>query len=117
MASNRAIEIYGKDKVQYSSRLFNAREAMCKLIEKGMLIKLTKKYNYMINPMMVYTHNNRLFSENNCQKSYMAILDSADGDNELIKKGLTSYCDSLQDKFEKELLRTNVLLRRKESES
>jgi len=107
-ASDRAIEIYGKDKIQYSVRLVNVRESFVKLVEKGMLIKLSKKNNYMVNPMMVYTHNNRIFNENNCQKAYMAILESADGDANKIKEGLTKYCDKLQSIFEKELRRTNI---------
>ena len=117
-ASDRAIEIYGKERIEYTTSMTNARMAFISLIEKGMLIKLTKKSCYMVNPMMVYTHNFRIFSENNCQKSYMAILKSAktgskDGDNELIKKGLTDYCDKLNSIYEKELLRTKASERNK----
>lgn len=72
----------------------------------------------MVNPMMVYTHNFRIFSHHNCQKDYIAILESAktgskDGDNELIKKGLTDYCDKLNSIYEKELLRTKASERNK----
>lgn len=112
-ASDRAIDIYGKERIEYTTSMTNARMAFMSLIEKGMLIKLTKKSCYMVNPMMVYTHNFRIFSENNCQKSYMAILESADGDNELIKKGLTEYCDKLNSIYEKELLRTKASERNK----
>ena len=112
-ASDRAQEIYAKDKIQYTTSTTNAREAFISLIEKGMVIKLTKKSHYMINPMMIYTHNFRIFNENNCQKAYMAILDSADGDNDKIKQGLTKYCDKLYSIFEKELLRTNINERKK----
>ena len=112
-ASDRAIEIYGKERIEYTTSMTNARIAFISLIEKGMLIKLTKKSCYMVNPMMVYTHNFRIFSENNCQKSYMAILERADGDNELIKKGLTDYCDKLNSIYEKELLRTKASERNK----
>jgi len=112
-ASDRAIEIYGKERIEYTTSMTNARMAFISLIEKGMLIKLTKKSFYMVNPMMVYTHNFRIFSHHNCQKDYMAILDSADGDNELIKKGLTDYCDKLNTIYEKELLRTKASERNK----
>lgn len=112
-ASDRAIEIYGKERIEYTTSMTNARMAFISLIEKGMLIKLTKKSCYMVNPMMVYTHNFRIFLEHNCQKSYMAILNDADGDNELIKKGLTEYCDKLNSIYEKELLRTKASERNK----
>lgn len=112
-ASDRAIEIYGKERIEYTTSMTNARMAFIYLIEKGMLIKLRKKSHYMVNPMMVYTHNQRIFTENNCQKSYMAILKSAYGDNELIKKGLTDYCDKLNSIYEKELLRTKASERNK----
>ena len=112
-ASDRAREIYGKESIQYTTSTTNVREAFIGLVDKGLLIKLTKKANYMINPMVVYTHNWRIFKFNNCQKDYMAILEAADGDNELIKKGLTDYCDKLNSIYEKELLRTKASERNK----
>jgi len=112
-ASDRAIEIYGKERIQYTTSMTNVREAFISLVEKGMLIKLTRKSNYMVNPMIVYTSNKVIFDVNNCQKAYMDILKSADGDNELIKKGLTKYCDNLLRIYEKELLRTNINERKK----
>lgn len=112
-ASDRAIEIYGKERIQYTTSMTNVREAFISLVEKGLLIKLTRKANYMINPMVVYTSNKVIFDVNNCQNAYMYILKSADGDNELIKKGLTNYCDNLLRIYEKELLRTNINERKK----
>jgi len=115
-ASDRAIEIYGKERIEYTTSMTNARIAFISLIEKGMLIKLTRKHNYMINPMMVFTYNHRIFLEKRCQQSYMAILKSADGDNELIKKGLREYCDKVQATYEKEIERTNNINRNRSLE-
>jgi len=112
-ATERAIEIYGVDKVCYNTNIRNTRKSFISLVEKGLLIKLTNKSQYMINPYMVYSHNDRVYSPRNGHKAYLKIVNEFNGED--LANELTKLCDNIQAVFEKELNRTNINLRKKNS--
>lgn len=110
-ASDRAIEIYGADKIHYKTSISNARKSFISLIEKGLIIKLSAKSQYMINPYMVYSSNDRIYPPKKMSQMYLDVVNKYK-DEELTKE-LTNLCDSIQKIFKKELLRTNIKLREK----
>ena len=109
-ASDRAIEIYGKDKILYSTSMTNARNSFMSLIEKGLIVKLSKKNQYMINPYMVCS-GSKFYNSNKKNKEYLDLVNSYKGDD--LRIALTKFCDNIKDMFDKELLRTNINLRKK----
>lgn len=109
-ASDRAIEIYGACRVNYKTSMTNARMSFISLIEKGMIIKLTKKGQYMINPYMIYPKST-LYVPNIQHKKYLSIVKNYHGDE--LSLELTKLCDSIQEIFEEEIKRTSLKLRAK----
>lgn len=97
-ASERAVEIYGRDKVWYNTSMTNARLSFISLIEKGIIIKLSEKSGYMINPYMVFCHNNRLFSPTKKHKEYLDIIKECADDTVKLQSELTKLCDSIEKK-------------------
>ena len=95
-ASERAIDIYGSDKVHYTTSIDNVRESFISLIEKGLVIKISQKSKYMINPYVVFCHNNRLFSTTKKHKEYLDIIKECADDTSKLQLELTKLCDSIQ---------------------
>lgn len=95
-ASDRAIDIYGPEKVHYTTSMDNVRESFVSLIEKGLVIKITQKSKYMINPYVVFCHNNRLFSPTKKHKEYLDIIKECADDTGKLQSELTKLCDSIQ---------------------
>lgn len=110
-ASDRAIEIYGAGKIQYKTSMSNARKSFISLVEKGLFIKLSAKGQYMINPYVVYSSNDRIYPPKKMIGMYLDIVSKYKGDE--LSKELTKMCDGIQKVFKKELLRTNIKLRQK----
>lgn len=81
-ATSRMIEIYGSDKVMYSTSRDVARNSFIKLIESGYLIRLSGKNKFMINPMVVIPNG---LDPRNVQEMYLEALSSADVSIELTK--------------------------------
>lgn len=108
-ASDRAIEIYGSEIVNYTTSMTNARMSFISLVEKGMVIKLTRKAQYMINPYMIYTKS-RLYPPSISHKRYLNVVNNYKGEE--LSKELTKLCDSIQKMFEDDIDRTNPTKRR-----
>ena len=95
-ASDRAIDIYGSDKVHYTTSMDNVRNSFVSLIEKGLVIKISQKSKYMINPYVVFCHNNRLFSPTKKHLEYLNIIKECAGDTYKLQSELTKLCDGIQ---------------------
>lgn len=108
-ASDKAIEIYGAEQIHYKTSMTNARESFISLIEKGLFIILSSG-EYMVNPYVVYSGASRRFSPKNTHKAYLKIVNTYEGEE--LSLELTKFCDEIQASFVKELLRTNVNLRK-----
>ena len=96
-ASDRAMEIYGVDKVKYNSSRDNARASFISLIEKGLVIRLSGNNRFMINPYMVYSSNIRKFPRLKNHKLYLEIINNYRGQE--LQDKLTEYCDSIEKTF------------------
>lgn len=103
---------YKVGKIHYSTSPSIVRQSYIFLVENGLLVKLSLKGWYMINPFMVYNSNYRLFNGNKIMKEYLRVIQSAD-----ISTELTKYCDGIKEKVDKELLRTNINVRKREIKS
>lgn len=101
---------YKADKIHYSTSPSMVRQSYVFLVENGLLVKLSRKGWYMINPFMVYNSNWRLFNGKKLMKDYLVVINSGD-----ISANLTKYCDGIKEKVDKELLRTNINERKKQN--
>lgn len=81
-ATSRMIDIYGCDKVMYSTSRDIARKSFIKLIERGYLIRLNSKSEFMINPMVVIPLG---LDPRMVQERYLEAIASADIQGELAK--------------------------------
>lgn len=81
-ATSRMIELYGCDKVIYSTSRDIARNSFIKLIERGYLIRLNAKSEFMINPMVVIPMG---LDTRMVQEMYLEAIGSADVQMELSK--------------------------------
>jgi len=108
-AAEHAKNHYKADKTHYSTSPSMVRQSYVYLVENGLLVKLSLKGWYMINPFMVYNSNYRLFNGKKIMKEYLRIVNSDD-----ISANLAKYCDGIKEKVDKELLRTNINLRKGE---
>jgi hypothetical protein len=93
-ASDRAMEIYGVDKVKYKTSRDNARMTFISLVEKGLLIRLSGKNRFMINPYMVYSSNPRYFPRTKKHKEYLEIVNSSSADE--LRTRLTEFCNRIE---------------------
>lgn len=93
-ASDRAMEIYGVDKVKYKTSRDNARTALISLVEKGLLIRISGKNRFMINPYMVYSSNIRYFGRVKKHKEYLEIVNSSSADE--LGPRLTEFCNRIE---------------------
>lgn len=93
-ASDRAMEIYGVDKVKYKTSRDNARMTFISLVEKGLLIRLSGKNRFMINPYMVYSSNPRYFPRTKKHKEYLEIVNSSSADE--LSSRLTEFCNRIE---------------------
>lgn len=80
-ATSRMIELYGTDKVHYSTSRDIARNSFISLIERGYLIRL-KKNDFMINPMLLYP---ALANPIKLQEEYLEVIASDDVEDSLSK--------------------------------
>lgn len=96
-ASDRAMEIYGVDKVKYKTSRDNARMTFISLVEKGLLIRIKGKNRFMINPYMVYSSNPRKFARASRHKEYLNIIKHSSADK--LGSELTDYCNDIEKKF------------------
>lgn len=95
-ASDRAKEIYGVDKIKYRTSRDNARMAFISLVEKGLLIRISGKNRFMINPYVVYNGNSTRFHRKNRHQEYLEIVNGADVANKL-----TEYCNNIEKEFKR----------------
>ena len=109
-ASDRAIEIYGACRVNYKTSMTNARMSFISLVEKGMVIKLTRKGQYMINPYMIYTKS-MLYPPRVNHAKYLNVVKNYKGEE--LAKELTKLCDNIQKIFEDDIKRTSAKERKK----
>jgi hypothetical protein len=96
-ASDRAMEIYGVDKVKYKTSRDNARMTFISLVEKGLLIRIKGKNRFMINPYMVYSSNPRKFARASRHKEYLDIIEFSSADK--LAEELTEYCNDIERVF------------------
>lgn len=83
-ATSRMIELYGTDKVHYSTSRDIARNSFINLIERGYLIRL-RKNDFMVNPIVVYPDKANPIT---IQKEYLDIISSED-----IEVNLSKWCN------------------------
>lgn len=83
-ATSRMIELYGTDKVHYSTSRDIARNSFISLIERGYLIRL-KKNDFMINPILVYPDKTNPIV---LQREYLDIISSED-----VEVNLSKWCN------------------------
>lgn len=110
-ASDRAVDLYKAPKVKYNTSMPSLRNAFMNLVEKGLLVPLKDKGKYMICPSLVYSSNRSLFSAKKILSDYKECYNSPNP-----SLSLKSMCEDIKDRMEKELLRTNINLR-KENEA
>jgi len=92
-STDRAIEIYGSDKVCYKTSMTNARNSFVSLVEKGLLIRLSVGKNlFMINPYVAFSMHS-YFPYKKIHSDYNNIVKSYIG-QELSDK-LTELCDGI----------------------
>jgi hypothetical protein len=96
-ASDRAMEIYGVDKVKYKTSRDNARMTFISLVEKGLLIRIKGKNRFMINPYIVYPSNHRKFNRASRHKEYLDIIEYSSADK--LAGELTEYCNDIEKIF------------------
>lgn len=96
-ASDRAMEIYGVDKVKYKTSRDNARKTFISLVEKGLLIRIKGKNRFMINPYIVYSGNPRKFSRASKHREYLSIVKNTSADK--LESELTEYCNNIEKTF------------------
>ncbi len=96
-ASDRAMEIYGVDKVKYKTSRDNARMTFISLVEKGLLIRIKGKNRFMINPYMVYSSNPRKFARASRHAEYLDIIKHSSADK--LAGELTEYCNDIERVF------------------
>lgn len=102
-ATSRAIEIYGACRVSYKTSTTNARNSFISLIEKGLIIRLSKgKNRFMINPYVVHS-SIKLIDFNKIHKNYLEIIEKYKGEE--LSDQLTIFCDSIDCTLEKEKAR------------
>lgn len=88
IATTRIIEITGTNKVNYATSRDVARQSFISLIEKGYLIRLNSKNEFMINPMVVYPEG---IDIKQVHDEYLEIYNSEDK-----QKELTKWCNKLR---------------------
>lgn len=93
-ASDRAMEIYGVDKVKYKTSRDNARTALISLIEKGLIIRISGKNRFMINPYVVFTNDKNRFYKIPRHKEYLEIVNKYSGQE--LQNKLTELCNSIE---------------------
>lgn len=86
-ASKLAVEYYKVEKIVYSTSGKSVYSSFRKLIELGLVIKMTDKKRYMINPMVVYSGN---MKGADVQKEYLERIS-----RENVQKELTEMCDNI----------------------
>lgn len=96
-ASDRAMEIYGVDKVKYKTSRDNARITFISLIEKGLLIRISGKNRFMINPYVVFINDKMRFKMIERHDEYLDILSKHEGAD--LQSKLTEYCNSIEKTF------------------
>lgn len=110
-ASSRAADLYKVGAIKYNVSVPSLRNAFIGLVEKGLLVPLKNKGMYMVCPSLVYSSNRSLFSGKKILRDYQNCYNSP-----YPSLSLKSMCQDIKETMDKELLRTNVNLR-KENEA
>lgn len=103
-ASNRALELYAAGtKINYNTSMPSLRIAFISLVEKGLLVPMKAKGEYMVCPSLVFNSNWRLFSIKKILADYSKAYNSPHP-----SESLKCMCQDIKDRYDKELSRTNI---------
>lgn len=91
-ASELAVEYYKVENIIYSTSGKSVYKSFKWLIERGLIIKMTDKKRYMINPMIVYPAS---MKGADVQKKYLELMESAGDSISDKEKELTKLCDRI----------------------
>lgn len=111
-ACSLAIKIYKPEKVTYTTSMDSVRDSFISLVEKGLIIKMSAKSKYMMNPYMVFSNNFRIFPAKLRHTQYLAVITKNKGDVDGLQADLTKYCDGIAKDFAKKMAMDKVYLER-----
>lgn len=108
-ASSRAVELYSADsKIAYNTSIPSLRNTFISLVEKGLLVPMKAKGEYMVCPALVFNSNWRLFNIKKILQDYSKAYNSPRP-----SESLKCLCEDIKKLYINELSRTNIKKRKK----